>query len=103
MTEALIAAIPILTVLVLMLVARWPAVRAGVAGLVVALVIAVAFFPFESLEQRLVVGVAGSFGEAVFTALTILWIILPALAIYRLQVETGAVESLRTGLSELSV
>ena len=42
MTEALIATIPILTVLILMLVARWPAVRAGVAGLIVALVIAVA-------------------------------------------------------------
>ena len=102
MTEALIATIPILTVLGLMLVARWPAVRAGIAGLVVALVIAVALFPFESVEQGLVVGVVGSFGEAVFVALTILWIILPALAIYRLQVETGAVESLRSGLSELS-
>jgi lactate permease len=102
MTQALIAALPIATVLVLMLVARWPAVRAGVAGLIVALVLAVLLFPFESVGDDLVVGVTGSFSEAIFTALTILWIILPALAIYRLQTETGAVDRLRTGLSELS-
>ena len=102
MTDALIAALPIAAVLILMLVARWPAVRAGVAGLVVALILAVFVFPFDSLDNRIVYGVAGSFGEAIFTALTILWIILPALAIYRLQTETGAVDSLRTGLSELS-
>ena len=102
MTEALIATIPILTVLVLMLAARWPAVRAGVAGLIVALVLAVLLFPFESVPGGIVVGVTGAFAEAIFTALTILWIILPALAIYRLQTATGAVDSLRTGLAELS-
>lgn len=102
MTDALIALIPIAVVLVLMLAASWPAVRAGVAGLIVALVLAVFLFPFESVPGGIVVGVAGAFAEAVFTALTILWIILPALAIYRLQTETGAVDALRSGLSELS-
>jgi len=102
MTEALIAVIPIATVLVLMLVARWPAVRAGVAGLIVALVLAVLFFPFESVDNDIVLGISGSLAEAMFTALTILWIILPALAIYRLQTETGAVDSLRSGLAQLS-
>ncbi len=101
MTDALIATIPILVVLVLMLAARWSAVRAGVAGLIVALVIAVLLFPFESVPGGIVIGVAGSFAEAGFTALTILWIILPALAIYRLQTATGAVDSMRTGLAEL--
>ena len=102
MTEALVALLPIATVLVLMLVARWSAVRAGAVGLVVALVLVVFVFPFESLGNDILYGLAGSFAEAIFTALTILWIILPALAIYRLQVETGAVDSLRSGLSELS-
>ena len=102
MTQAIIATLPIAVVLVLMLVARWPAVRAGAAGLVVALVLAVLVFPFDSLDNDIVVGVTGSFAEAIFTALTILWIILPALAIYRLQMQTGAVDSLRSGLSELS-
>ena len=102
MIDALIALVPIAVVLVLMLVARWPAVRAGVAGLIAALVIAVLLFPFESVPGGIVVGIAGSIAEAVFIALTILWIILPALAIYRLQNETGAVDSLRTGLTQLS-
>ncbi len=102
MIEALIALIPIAVVLILMLVARWPAVRAGAAGLVVALVIAVLLFPFEDVPGGIVVGIAGAAAEAVFIALTILWIILPALAIYRLQTETGAVDSLRTGLTQLS-
>ena len=102
MIDALIAAVPIATVLVLMLVARWPAVRAGVAGLVAALVVAVLAFPFESIDQGILFGIAGAFAEAVFTALTILWIILPALAISRLLTDTGAVDSLRSGLSRLS-
>jgi lactate permease len=101
-TDALIAAAPVATVLVLMLAARWPAVRAGMAGLIVALVVAVVAFPFETVEEGLVVGITGSFAEAVFTTLAILWIILPALAIYRLQTATGAVDSLRLGLRELS-
>ena len=55
--------------------------RAGIAGLVVALVVALAVFPFESVSDGIVVGIAGTLAEAVFTAGTILWIILPALAI----------------------
>lgn len=102
MTDALIALLPIAVVLLLMLAARWSAVRAGAAGLVVALVIAVTLFPFEDVPGGIVTGIAGSAAEAVFVALTILWIILPALAIYRLQGETGAVDSLRTGLAQLS-
>ncbi len=102
MTDALIALVPIIVVLVLMLVARWSAVRAGSTGLVVALVIAIIFFPFENVPGGIVIGITGAFAEAVFIALTILWIIWPALAIYRLQAETGAVDSLRTGLRQLS-
>jgi lactate permease len=102
MTLALIALLPIASVLVLMLAARWPAVRAGAAGLAVAIVLVFLVFPFESLDNDIVLGLAGSFAEAIFTTLTILWIILPALAIYRLQTATGAVDSMRVGLSELS-
>jgi lactate permease len=102
MIDALIALVPIAVVLILMLAARWPAVRAGAAGLVVALVIAIVLFPFESVPGGIAVGITGAFAEAIWTALAILWIILPALAIYRLQTETGAVDSLRTGLTQLS-
>ena len=102
MTEAIIAALPIVAVLVLMLVAGWPAVRAGAAGLALALVLAVLFFPFESLDNDVLLGIVGALAEAAFTTGAIIWIILPALAIYRLQNETGAVGALRSGLAELS-
>ena len=102
MIEAIIAALPIAAVLLLMLVAGWPAVRAGAAGLALALVLAVLFFPFESLDNDVLLGIVGALAEAAFTTGAIIWIILPALAIYRLQNETGAVGALRSGLAELS-
>jgi lactate permease len=49
-----------------------------------------------------VAGSVGALAEAGFTTATILWIIVPALAIHRLQVATGAVERLRSGLTGLS-
>lgn len=100
--DALIAALPIVLVLVLMLVVNWPAVRAGVAGLALALVIALVAFPFEPVDDGIAAGIAGALAEAAFTTATILWIILPALAIYNLQTETAAVDSIRSGLAALS-
>ncbi len=97
MIDAVIAALPIAAVLVLMLVAGWPAVRAGAAGLALALVLAVLFFPFESLGNDVLLGIVGALAEAAFTTGAIIWIILPALAIYRLQNETGAVERAAVG------
>ena len=100
--DALIALLPILVVLGLMLFARWPAVRAGAAALLLAVVVVFAVFPFETIDTSIAGGLIGSLAEAVFTSATILWIILPALAIYNLQNETDAVESIRSGLTELS-
>lgn len=100
--DALVAALPIVVVLVLMLFANWPAVRAGLTGLVLALVIAFVAFPFESVDGGIPAGVAGALAEAAFTTAVILWIILPALAIYNLQKETAAVDAIRSGLAELS-
>jgi len=100
--DALIALLPILVVLGLMLFARWPAVRAGAAALLLAVVVVIAVFPFETIDTGIAGGLIGSLAEAVFTSATILWIILPALAIYNLQNETDAVESIRSGLTELS-
>ena len=70
-----LAVLPILTILVLMLGVGWSASRAGVAGLV---------------------------AEAGFTAVTILWIIGPALGIYELQVRSGGTEVLRQALGRLT-
>lgn len=102
MFDALLASLPIVVVLALMLVARWPAVRAGVAGVVLALGIALVAFPFEPVDGGVAIGIAGALGEAVFTTAAILWIVLPALAIYNLQNATAAVDALRTGLTGLA-
>ncbi len=102
MSDALVASLPIVVVLALMLFARWPAVRAGLTGLALALVIAFVAFPFEPVDGGVAVGVAGALAEAAFTTGAILWIVLPALAIYNLQSETGAVGTIRSGLAELA-
>jgi lactate permease len=100
--DALLAALPIVAVLTLMLLAHWPAVRAGAAGLVLALAIALVAFPFEPVDNDIVLGILGALAEAAFTTGAILWIILPALAIYNLQNETSAVDVLRSGLAVLA-
>ncbi|MDX1656582.1 MAG: L-lactate permease, partial [Candidatus Competibacteraceae bacterium] len=105
MIDALTAALPILLILVLMLFARWSAARAGLAGL--ALALALAWFVFGYGRSRYgEIGVIGASGgamvEAVFTAATILWIIIPALCIHHLQLGTGAIAILRRALGRLS-
>jgi lactate permease len=98
---AALAALPIARILVLMVGARWSAARAGVVGVVVTAILAVAAFGYgtESLGD---VGVTGALGgalaESVFTAVTILWIIGPALGIHHLQSRTGGTDVLRLAL-----
>jgi len=102
---ALLAALPILLVLALMLGLGWPASRAGIAGAALALVVAIVGFGFGTdvlPEVGLAGGLAGVAAEAGFTSATILWIILPALAIYHLQVATGGTDVLRVALGQLS-
>jgi lactate permease len=102
---ALLAALPILLVLVLMIAFSWPAARAGLAGAGLALVVALSVFGFgrEVLpEVGITGGLAGVVAEATFTSATILWIVLPALAIHQLQIGVGATEVLRDALGRLS-
>ena len=102
---ALLAALPILLVLALMLGLGWPASRAGVVGAGLALVVAIAGFGFGSEVLGAVglpLALLGVSAEAGFTSATILWIILPALAIYHLQVATGGTDILRVALGRLS-
>jgi lactate permease len=84
---ALLALLPILVLLLLMLGAGWSAARAGVAGVVVTLGLAVLAFDFPRAAAPalgLAGGLAGVTAEAAFTALTVLWIIGPALGIHEL-------------------
>ena len=68
------------------------------------LAVGIAFvaFPFEPVDGGIAVGILGALAEAAFTTAAILWIVLPALAIYNLQNETAAVDAIRSGLAELA-
>lgn len=102
---AVLAAVPIIAILVLMVGFRWSAARSGSVGLLLALCIAWFAFGYGTrVLPELGVGIAttGALGEALFLALTILWIIFPALCIHELQSRTGAIDVLREAMGRLS-
>jgi lactate permease len=103
--QALLAACPLLVILVAMLALRWSAARAGAAGLAVTLVIAWVGFGYGTrVLPDLGAGLAtgGALAEALFIAATILWIIFPALCIHELQIRTGAIDVLQLAMGRLS-
>jgi lactate permease len=105
MAQALAAAVPIAAILALMVGARWPAWRAGLAGFALTFAIAVGVFGFGRtiLADLGVAGAtAGALAEAGFVTLTILAIIVPALAIHHLQLRSGATDVLRLAMGRLS-
>lgn len=97
--NAFFAASPILLIVVLMVGLRWSAAAAGFASLCLAAGLALSVFGGAADGPALL---AGAFAEAVFTALTILWILWPALAIYELQTRTGTMDVLRGALTASS-
>lgn len=100
---SMLAALPILTILVLMVGLRWSAAAAGLTGLAVTVVVALVAFEFPaSLAISSVTAVQGVAAEAGFMAVTILWILGPALGIHHVQLRSGATETLRQGLGQLS-
>ena len=100
MTMAILAASPILGVLLLMLVAGWSAARAGAASLEWA--VGLTLFVFDPGEPGLLQSMAGVLAEAAFITATILWILWPALALHHLQQNHGALETLRQRLARLT-
>ncbi|MBS3961195.1 MAG: L-lactate permease, partial [Sandarakinorhabdus sp.] len=64
---------------------------AGAAAAVTATLTAIFGFGYGSGSEGLFLALAGPFLEAVFTALTILWIIFAALAIHEYQTRSGAI------------
>jgi lactate permease len=100
----LLAALPIVVVLVLMLGAHWSAARAGTVAAIGTLLLAVLGFGFGGAADPfpVAVGVAGVLAEAGFVALTVIAIIGPALGIHHLQQRTGATAALRAGLTRIS-
>ncbi|MDJ0791888.1 MAG: L-lactate permease [Acidimicrobiia bacterium] len=100
---AVLAALPILVILVLMLGFRWPASRAGLVGLGLSLVLA--WWPFRetfTAEVSAVAATAGALAEALFTSAAILWIIIPALAIHQMQVASGAIGIIERALARVT-
>jgi len=97
------AALPIVAILVLMLALGWSAARAGLLALALAVGLAVAVFDFGAGSGgETVRALAGVGAEGGFIALTILWILWPALALHRHQQDCGALQVLRSGLARLS-
>ena len=101
--SALLAAAPLAVILVGMGVMRRSAVVAGSVALAVALVLTATSFDLAGGTSGSEVRAGlGAFAEAVHTTATILWIILPALAIFEFQRRGGAIERIRDTLAALT-
>jgi len=100
---ALLAATPLVVILLGMGVLRRSAAVAGAAGLAVALILALTIFRLsaDGPGGDLRAG-AATFAEALHTTATILWIILPALAIFEYQRRVGAIERIRQFLAAMA-
>lgn len=101
--SALLAATPLLVILAGMGLLRQSAIVAGLMGLTVAVVLsAIAFRPGNTATGGELTASLGVIAEAVHSTATILWIILPALAIYEFQRRAGAIARLRDTLAALA-
>jgi len=91
---AVAALLPIGLIVGLMVGRRW---AAALVGLAAALPVALLVFGWRGPDAAGGVGwaLAGVGAEAGFSALTILWIVFPALCIHELQLASGATETLR--------
>ncbi len=94
--QALLAGLPLLVVLAAMALLQMRAALAGAAGLGVALGV------IWIMGRGDLTLLAGAALEAASSAATILWIILPALAIYELQSRVGAFDRFQQALAQIS-
>jgi lactate permease len=101
--QALLAAAPLAVILIGMVVLRRSAAVAGGFGLALALGLAVTVFdlPGGGVAGGLRAA-AGVLAEAAHSTATILWIILPALAIFEFQRRAGAIGRIRDALAALT-
>lgn len=92
----LFALAPLLILLALLVWARWKAPEAGTIGMLVAA--AIALFLYETPSETL--AVAG--GKGVWDAIFILYVVWPALLLYRITDNAGAFDALRKGIERFS-
>jgi lactate permease len=97
-----LAALPLLAVLLGMTALGWSAALAGGAGLLIAAGLVVSGLSPASLPGGTVAGAGATLAEALFSTLTILWIILPALILFEFQNRTGAIGRIRAALGGLT-
>lgn len=101
-----LAALPLICVLICMAVLHTSAVRAGLIGLALAVVLASGFGGPFSLAQATGIpwrsAATGTLSEALTSALNILWIVLPALALYAFQDKLGAIDRIRDALTSIT-
>lgn len=92
----LLAAAPILLVVVLMTVVRWPAARAGLLGLLAAMALAAAAFGAGMQVQQT------ALARGLLMALDVLPIVWGAYLFYRVTAEGGAIDALGEALPALA-
>ncbi|WP_329056493.1 L-lactate permease [Amycolatopsis sp. NBC_01488] len=95
--SALVAVLPLATVLVLLGVVRLRAHHAALLGLLVALVVGIAAYGMPIVQA-----VSGALQGAAFGLWPIMWIVVNALWVYRLTVRTGHFDVLRRSFGRIS-
>src|SRR4051812_29401718 len=95
--SSVIAALPLLSLFLLLGVLRWKAQWAALASLAVSLVVAVAVYDMP-LGQALDAGLMG----AAFGLFPIMWIVVNAIWIYHVTVDTGHFAALRRSFGRIS-
>jgi len=91
-----LAAFPVLLVVLLMTVLHWPAARAGLAGLVAAVIVSAVWFGADLAVQAVALARGG------LMALDVLPIVWGAYVFYRVTAEAGAIDALTEALPTLT-
>lgn len=100
---AFLAAAPLAVILIGMGVLRKSAVVVGSVGLALAIGLSLTLFqPVTASESDPMLMLRGTAAEAAHATLTILWIILPALAIFEFQKASGAIGRIRDSLTSVT-
>ncbi|RUO32087.1 L-lactate permease [Aliidiomarina sedimenti] len=100
MTDSLLLALPLLSILLTMAWLRWRAATSALLAIAIALSVAWWRYPQNSSGLFLSL-LPGSAAEAGLMSLTILWIIFAALAIHMLQQRSGSLASIQQQLARL--
>jgi L-lactate transport len=95
--SALIAAIPTFLLLFLLAARKWPAWKASLVGLFSTVILALAAYGM-SWKHTISAGVYG----AAFGLFPIMWIVFWALVLYRISVETGRFEIIKTSVGRIT-